>query len=103
MTGRKVTQFPFTKKKIKLIKRYRPISLLPAFSKVFERIIFNSLFNYFIENKLFTDCQTGFLPGDSCILQLFSITHEIYKSFDCNASVDLRGTFLDISKAYDKV
>ena len=31
-----------------LIKNYRPIRLLPIFSKVFERLIFNSLFNYFI-------------------------------------------------------
>ena len=47
-----------------LIKNYRPISLLSIFSKVFERLIFNSLVNYFIENKLFTECQSGFIPGD---------------------------------------
>ena len=44
-----------------------------------------------------------FLPGDSCISQLFSIMHEIYKSLDCNPSIDVRETFLDISKAFDKV
>ena len=44
-----------------------------------------------------------FLPGDSCTSQLLSITLEIYNSFDCNFSVDVRGTFLDISKAFDKV
>ena len=76
-----------------LIKNYRPISLLPVFSKVFERIIFNSLFNYLFENKLFTECQSGFLLGDSCISQLLSITHEIYKSFNCSPSVDVRGSF----------
>ena len=65
--------------------------------------MFNSLFNYFIQNKLFTDCQSGFTPGDSCVTQLLSITHEIYKSFDCNPPCDIRGTFLDISKAFDKV
>ena len=54
-------------------------------------------------NKLFTECQSGFLPGASCISQLLSVTHEIYKSFDCTLSVDVRGTFLDISKAFDKV
>ena len=86
-----------------LIKNYRPINLLPVFGKVFKRIIFNSLFNCFLERRLFTECQSGFLPGDSCISQLLSITHEIYKSFDCNSSVDVRGTFIDISKAIDKV
>ena len=65
--------------------------------------MFNSQFNYFIQNKLFTDCQSGFIPGDSCVAQLLSITHEIYKSFDCNPSCDIRGTFLDISKAFDNV
>ena len=43
------------------------------------------------------------MPGDSCVSQLLSITHEIYKSFDCNPPVDIRGVFLDISKAFGKV
>ena len=53
-----------------LIKNYRPISLLSVFSKVSERIFFNSLFNYFIENKLFTECQSGSLSSHSCISEL---------------------------------
>ena len=80
-----------------LIKNYWPISLLPIFSKVLERLIYNSLYNYFIQNKLFTECQSGFMPCDSCVAQLLSITHEIYNSFDYNPSVDIRGVFLDIS------
>ena len=43
------------------------------------------------------------MPGDSCISQLLSVTHEIHKLFDCNPPLDKRGTFLDISKAFDKV
>ena len=61
------------------------------------------MFNYFIQNKLFTECHSGFIPGDSCVAQLLSVTHEIYKSFDCNPPQHIRGTFLDISKAFDKV
>ena len=80
-----------------LIKNYRPIILLPIFRKVFERLIFNSLFNYFLQNKLFTECQSCFIPGDLCVGQLLSITHEIYKSFDCNPSYNIRGPVLDIS------
>ena len=86
-----------------LIKNYRPISLLPIFSKVFEVLIYNSLYNYFIQKKHFTERQSGFMPGDPCVAQLLSITHEIYKSFDYNPSLDVRGVFLDISKAFDKV
>ena len=86
-----------------LIKNYRPISLLPIFSKILERLIFNSMFNFFRQNNLFTKCQSGFIPGDSCVAQLLSITHEIYQSFDCSATRDVKGVFLNISKAFDKV
>ena len=89
---------PIHKKESKtLIKSYRPISLIPIFSSVFERLVFNALFNFFLQNKLFTPCQSGFIPGDSFVSQLQPVTHEIYQSFD------IRGTFLDISKAFDKV
>ena len=58
------------------LKNYRPISLLPIFSKIFEKLIFNALFHFFVQNQLFTDCQSGFIPGDSCISQLLSITQD---------------------------
>ena len=76
--------------------------MLPIFSKIFERVIYNSIFNYFISNKLFTPSQSGFLPGDSCIAQLLSIIHEIQTAFDENTVADVRGISLDISKAFDK-
>ena len=47
--------------------------------------------------------QSGFPPGDSCIAQLLSIIHEVQSAFDDNPNVDVRGIFLDISKAFDKV
>ena len=47
--------------------------------------------------------QSGFRPGDSCINQLIAITHNIYTSFDANPSLEMRGVFLDISKAFDRV
>ena len=83
------------------IKNYRPISLLPIFGKIFEKLIYNSLFQFLKTNKLLVKSQSGFIPGDSCILQLLSITHEIYQSFD--HGLETRGIFLDISKAFDRV
>ena len=69
--------------------------------KFFERLIYNNLFEYFIENDLTSQNQSGFKPGDSCINRLISITHEIYLSFD--ERLELRGVFLYISKAFYKV
>ena len=63
--------------------------------------MFNEMFNFFIENKLISSNQSGFKPGDSCINQLLSITHEMYKSFD--VGLEVRSAFLDISKAFHKV
>ena len=54
-------------------------------------------------NKLLNPNQSGFMPGDSCIHQLISIIHEIHVSFDANPSLEIRGVFLDISKAFDQV
>ena len=85
------------------MENYRPVSLLPICGKIFDRLIFNSLFNYFIENNLLSPHQSGFIPGDSCVQKLISISHEIYNVLDCNLSLEVRGVFLDISKAFDKV
>ena len=95
---------PVHKKENKgLLKNYRPISLLPIFGKIFEKVIFNNLFRYFEENKFLSDKQSGFRNGDSCVSQLLAISHEIYKSFDGRPSFETRGVFLDMSKAFDKV
>ena len=83
------------------LKNYRPFSLLPVCGKILERLIYNDMFRLFIENNLISSNQSGFKPGDSCINQLLSITHEICKSFDNGFKV--RGVFLDITKALYKV
>ena len=57
--------------------------------------------NHFVSKKLFTPSQSGFLPGDSCIAQVLSINQET--GFDSDPPADVRGVFLDIPKAFDKV
>ena len=79
----------------------RPISLLPICSNIFERLIFNEMFGFFIENDLISEHQSGFKSGHSCINQLLSITHEIYQSFD--EGFNVCSIFFHISKAFDKV
>ena len=87
----------------RLVNNYRPISLLPVFGKIFEKIIFNKTYKFLLEEKLLNPNQSGFCPSDSCINQLIAITHEIFKAFDCNLPLEVRSVFLDISKAFDKV
>ena len=101
LNGKKRTWFQFIKKDDKRLKNYRHISLVPICGKIFEKLIFNDMFKFFIENDLISPNQLGFKPGDSCINQLLAFTHEIYKSFDDRFEV--RGVFLDISEAFDKV
>ena len=63
---------------------YRPISLLPICSKIFEKILFDSIYLYLHSNMLLSKNQSGFRPGDSTINQLLSITHDKYTSFEKN-------------------
>ena len=83
------------------VKNYRPVSLLPICGKIFERLLYNEMLNFFLENDLISPKQSGFRPGDSCINQLLSINHEILSAFDIG--LEVRGLFLDVSKAFDKV
>ena len=79
------------------------MSLLPIASKIFEKAIYHNLLNYIERENLLNINQSGFRANDSCINQLISITHEIYRAFNCNPSLEVRGIFLDLSKAFDKV
>ena len=63
-----------------LINNYRPVSLLPIFGKIFERIIFDNIYRYLDEHNLLYPNQSWFRPKDSCIYQLIEITHNIFSN-----------------------
>ena len=86
-----------------LVENYRPISILPIFGEIFEKIIFNKIYHFLLEEILLNPNQSGFRLSHSCINQLLEITHEIFKAFDCNPTLEVRSVFLDISKAFGKV
>ena len=83
------------------VSNYRPISLLPIFGKILEKIVFDQLYLFLNDNELLSKSQSGFWPGDSCTYQLLSITSNIFDSFE-NYD-ETRALFLDISRAFDKV
>ena len=86
-----------------LVENYQPVSLLPIFGKSFEKIIFNKIYHFVLEERLLNPNQSGFCPSDSCINQLLVITLEVFQSFDCNLPLEVKSVFLDILKAFDKV
>ena len=76
---------------------------LPIFGKLFEKFIFNRIHNFLLQEKLINPNQSGFFPSYFYVNQLIAVTYEIFESFDCNPSLEVRSVFLDISKAFDKV
>ena len=78
---------------------YRPISLLPAISKIFEKIIYKQTYNYFTANRLFMNSQYGFRQGHSTELASLELVDRIAKDIDAKKTPI--SIFLDLSKAFD--
>ncbi len=82
-----------------LFINYRPISLLPAISKIFEKVIFKQLYNFFLEMKLFYNAQYGVRTEHSTEPAALEFIDRVV------AEVDKKNTpiniFLDLSKPFD--
>lgn len=80
---------------------YRPISLIPILSKIFEYILKDQLYTYFENNQLFTRSQYGFRSGGSTALAILRVLEGIAGAFDEGLYMD--AIFCDLSKAFDCV
>ena len=84
-----------------LYTHYWPISLPPTFSKIFEKIIYTRLINFFEANKILYSKQFGFRSSHSTELALHLFIHELSKAQADR--LNMIGIFLDFSKAFDNV
>ena len=84
-----------------LVCNYRPISLLSNIDKVFERLVFKHVYNFFLDTNFLSPFQSGFIPGDSTVNQLTYIYNAFCKALD--EGKEVRAVFFDISKAFDRV
>lgn len=80
---------------------YRPISVLSAFSKIFEFIIKNRLDNFLVNNQIFHDEQYGFEKNSNTTAACLSLTDFVTKNMDEKLYVGC--LFLDLQKAFDCV
>ena len=81
------------------IQNYRPISILPALSKVFEKVIASRLATFLENNNLLSDYQHGFRAGRSTETAILQFTSNVYQYLEKKHY--LVGVFLDLSKAFD--
>ena len=81
------------------LNNYRPISMLPTISKIFELVIHMQLYAYFCENNLLCEQQYGFRSKHSTELALIKLVDYLLKQMDAN---QISGAiYLHLSKAFD--
>ena len=83
------------------LNNYRPISILSPISKIFERLIYDQLYDYLSNHGLLSECQSGFRRYHSTTTSLLDTTNEWYANMDQGKLNSV--VFLDLSKAFDTV
>jgi len=83
------------------LSNYRPVSNLPAISKLLERVVLDQLNNYLAENSLHCPVQSGYRPQHSCETLLVRMTEDIFKEIQSDNIVIL--VLLDLSAAFDTI
>ena len=78
---------------------YRPISLLPAFSKILEKVIHKRLLHYLNIKNIISFSQYGFQPNSSTELAVLELQDRIVKSIAAHKFC--LGLSVDLSKAFD--
>lgn len=80
---------------------YRPVSVLPTLSKIFEKHVTHHLYLYLSKYKLLSQCQSGFRSQHSCQTALTDIIDKWLKYMDDGKVIG--AVFLDLKKAFDMI
>ena len=83
------------------LQNYRPISTLPIFGKIFEKVIYSRLYGFLSSQGILHDSQFGFRKGHSTSHALNYSVHHIQQSL--KAGNHVLGIFIDLSKAFDTI
>ena len=80
---------------------YRPISVTPVLSKIFEKILVNQISKFLIDNEILNPTQFGFQVRKSAQDALLYLSETLRSELDRNNTV--HAAFLDLSKAFDSL
>ena len=80
---------------------YRPISVLPVVSRLFEKLIYEQLYTYRNNNNLLFSGQSGFQSFHSVLTSLLKCSNDWYLNIDKGQYTSV--TFIDLRKAFDTV
>ena len=97
----KVVMLPKPGKDLTKPTSYRPISLLPAIGKIFERIVASRLSTFLDKSNYFDENQAGFRKKRSTLDQLFKLSQSVSTALKKHKKAV--GVFLDVEKAFDAV
>ena len=84
-----------------LYSNYRPISILPLFSKVFESLMFNRIYNFVIKHEIIYKNQFGFQKGKSTEHAILDLYTNLLQAIEKQHKISC--IFLDFAKAFDTV
>ena len=85
----------------KCIENYRPIALLPIFSKILEKIVHKRLNDFLLLNNILIPQQFGFRKNCSTSMGVLNLVNTIISAID--GGKYCLGVFLDLSKAFDTI
>ena len=86
---------------VSLFTNYRPVSILPAFSKILERIVHNRLINFLNKFNILSNNQIWSWKNHATTYALIQLYDKLSDAID-QGKVTL-GLFIDLSKAFDTV
>ena len=84
-----------------LLENYRPVSTLPIFGKIFEKIIYKRLYSFLVSQGILHDSQFGFRKSHSTSHALNYSVYQIQQAL--KQGLHVLGIFIDLSKAFDTI
>ena len=83
------------------IENYRPISILPLLSKIFEKTMHTRLLDFLFRQGILSEHQFGFLPGRSTELAILELVERNYEAL--NKKLNSINIFIDFRRAFDTI